>query len=244
MDQGLTRNQPFPTTRWTLIARAAGAEPEQREQALEELCQSYWPPIYAFIRSKGASVSEAEDLTQGFFADILSRDDLAKADQDRGKLRSFLLRAVSNFMAKDWRARTRQKRGGNAEVVSLELTFEDGRSRIVEPQDDLTPDMLFQRQWALTVLQQAVEALEKSYSQTGKASIFKALRFVIAPGREQPRPFAEVAAEEGMSESAVKVAAHRLRDRYGKQLREIIADTVLDQDEVEEEMQVLMSAFG
>ncbi len=244
MDEGLTRNQPFPTTRWTLIAKAAGVEPDQREKALEELCQTYWSPIYAYIRSKGAEVSEAEDLTQGFFADFLARDDFSKADQDRGKLRSFLLRAVSNYMAKDWRARSREKRGGKAEVVSLELTYEDGRSRVVEPEAGITPEQLYQRQWALTVLQQVVDELEKRYQEKGQTSLFEALRFVIAPGSGEPRSYTEIAEAENMSESAVKVAAHRLRERYGKQLRDTIADTVLEEEEIESEIRELMAAFG
>ena len=243
MDEGLTRNQAFPQTRWSLVARASDEAPDNRRVALEELCQFYWPPIYAFIRSKGASASEAEDLTQGFFAEFLSRDNFSKADEERGKLRTFLLRSVSNFMAQDWRDRNRLKRGGGTEVVSLDLTFDDGSDAVIEPENNLTPETLYQRQWAMTVLNNVVEVLREKYEEKDQSSLFESLRFVIAPGSEST-PYSEVAKKEGMSESAVKVAAHRLRERYGKQLRETIGDTIGPDQDVEAEIRELMAAFG
>ena len=119
MDSGLTVNQPFPPTRWTLIARASGADEGERANALEDLCRIYWPPVYAFIRSKGKSPAEAEDLAQGFFADLLAREDFARPSEDRGKLRSFLLTAARNFINNDWRDRKRIKRGGTIDFISI-----------------------------------------------------------------------------------------------------------------------------
>ncbi|MDF1851142.1 MAG: sigma-70 family RNA polymerase sigma factor [Verrucomicrobiales bacterium] len=235
-------NRPFPTTQWSLIARVAKYDDERRSQALEELCQLYWPPVYAFIRSKGASRAEAEDLTQGFFADLLARDDFAKVSSEMGKLRTFLLSSSRNYMANDWRSKQCLKRGGGAEVVSLDLTNENSEERIIEPEEKDTPESIFDRQWALTLLHHVVESLRQRYEAKGQGSLFEALRFVISSG-SPGTTYKEIAAAEGMSESAVKVAAHRLKERYGQLLRETIADTLIDDAGVSEELRDLMSAF-
>ncbi len=243
MDPGNTANRPFPNTRWSLIARVAEGDEASRRQALEELCQVYWPPIYAYIRSKGASPAEAEDLTQGFFADFLARDDFAKASNRAGKLRSYMLGAVKNYMANDWRSKQCLKRGGGAQIVSLDLTHEDSYDKLIEPTEKDTPESIFDRQWALTVLHNVLESLEQRYHSKGQASLFESLRFIISPGAPG-KPYAEIAATENMSESAVKVAAHRLKERYGTLLRETIADTLVNRNDVGEELQELMEAFS
>lgn len=222
MKQGNTVNRPFPTTQWTLISRVASDDESQRSEALEELCHLYWPPVYAFIRSKGANRAEAEDLTQGFFVSILSRDDLARVSSEAGKLRSFMLGAVSNFMANAWRSKQCLKRGGGVEVLSLDLTYDDSEEKIIEPADTDTPESIFDRQWALTLLGHVLESLRQKYVDRNQERLFESLRFVISPGTPG-NSYAEIAASEGMSESAVKVAAHRLKERYGKLLRETIA---------------------
>lgn len=235
-------NQPFPTTRWMLIQKAAGASSDRRSEALEELCKAYWPPVYAFIRSRGKSSSEAEDLTQGFFADFLSRNEFSRADGEKGRLRTYLLKAVSNFMAKAYRDQNRQKRGGDWAIVSLDFSGEGGESKILEPEDHLTAETIFERQWALTVLERVLETLRKRYQKKGKADLFEAIQFVVSPGAEG-ETYAQIANRLGLTETAVKVAAFRLRERYALQLRESIADTVLDDSDIESEIQRLMTAF-
>lgn len=242
MDQGQTVNQPFPTTRWTLILKASGGFSEKRSEALEELCKAYWPPVYAFIRSRGKPSSEAEDLTQGFFAEFLSKDEFSRVDGEKGKLRTYLLKAVTNFMAKTHRDQNRQKRGGEWATIPLDWTGVPEENRILELEDHLTPEIIFERQWAMTVLERVLENLRKRYEEKGKGELFEALRFVISPGSEGPT-YSEIASRLGLTETAVKVAAFRLRERYALQLRESIADTLLDDSDIESEIQRLMSAF-
>ena len=154
------------------------SHPETRRAALEELCSIYWPPVYAFVRSKGTSPAEAEDLTQGFFAEFLARDDFSKLDQSQRKLRSYLLQSVSNFMKKDWRNRTRKKRAGNEDAISLEGAGIEGESCLLEAADQTTPETIFERQWAATVLEQVFRRLEEDYAEKDQVSLFQALRFV------------------------------------------------------------------
>ncbi len=243
VDQKNTANRPFPATRWSLIAEVADLDPEKKAKALDELCRVYWSPVYAFIRSKGASRAEAEDLTQGFFLSFLARDDFAKASRECGKLRTYMLRSVQNFMHNDWRSRQCLKRGGGIEVISIDIEYEDGHGKFIEPTEKDTPESIFDRQWAITVLHNVLEALEQRYEKRGQGSLFQALRHVISTG-EPGTSYAEVAEAEGMTESAVKVAAYRLRNRYASLLKETIADTLLEGEETGKELQELMAAFG
>jgi len=238
--------QSFPSTRWTLIAKASDDDEGKREAALEELCQIYWPPIYTFIRSKGATVVEAEDLTQGFFADFLERADFAKPQSERGKLRTFLLASVRNFMINDWRNRNRLKRGGNVEIISLDGALDD-RNRtgvcLLEPNDELTPQALFDRQWALTLLAEVLRSLRVQYEAKNQTELFEKLKHVVQTEVEGAT-YAEIAADLGMTEAAIKVAVYRMRKRYASLLRKKIADTLLETEDVEEELRSLMAAFG
>jgi RNA polymerase sigma-70 factor (ECF subfamily) len=246
LDQQAGSPNAFPTTRWTLVAQAAAQSPSLqafKQQALEELCRTYWPPIFAFIRSKGASVEEAEDLTQGFFADFLRKDDFAKPERERGKLRTFLLRSVSNYMATDWRNQNRLKRGGGIEFVSMELLADRQAGRLLEPHDSVTPEKLFLRQWALIVLDQVLTALRKRYQSEGKGNLFEALRFVVNPGQEKTS-YAKVAEQLDSSEESLRVAAHRMRTRYRVLLRAAIAETLLEGENIEDEIRVLMTSFA
>ncbi|HRQ87367.1 MAG TPA: sigma-70 family RNA polymerase sigma factor [Bacteroidia bacterium] len=217
--------------------------PELRRDALEDLCKTYWPPVYAFIRSKGVPRAEAEDLTQGFFAEFLSREDFAKADGAKGRLRTYLLRAVSNYMARDWRDRARQKRGGGADLLSLDVVGKDGRGLSIEPEDGATPEKAYQKKWAMFVIHQASEGLREKYVEKGQGVLFEELQFVIASGGTSER-YVDIARRLNMSESAIKVAVHRLRGRFMRKMREIIADTVATEEDVEDEIRELMRAFG
>jgi RNA polymerase sigma-70 factor (ECF subfamily) len=232
----------FPPTRWTLVARAGEDSGDSREIAIEELCKTYWPPIYAYLRSRGNSPEEAEDLVQGFFADFLQRDHFVAANRDKGKLRTYLLRSVSNFANRMYRDGTRLKRGGVQKVLSLDSTDEAGERSLPEPADGLTPESAFERQWPLTLLDRVFQTLRDEYEQKGKGDQFEALKFSISTQFES-RPYVDVAVELGCSPGAVKVAAHRLRERYQRTLRETIADTILPDEEVDQELRELMRAF-
>jgi len=243
MDSDIKPSNHFPTTRWTLVAQAAGrgsGATAIQQKALEELCQTYWPPIFAFIRSRGATKEEAEDLTQGFFADFLRKADIAKPSEKRGKLRTFLLTSARNYMTTDWRKRQRDKRGGEVDFISFDLLTERG---ILEPQENLTPEKLFLRQWTLTVLKRVLTTLRRRYQREGKEAIFEALQFVISSGRDE-KSYAEIAKQLKTSEPAVRTAAHRLRRRYAAMLSAEIAETLLEGDDVEEERRKLMNSFS
>lgn len=243
MESAHTVYKPFPPTRWTLVSKASSAETQERCVALEELCRLYWPPVYAFIRSKGSSPEEAEDLTQGFFAEFLERQNFSQADDKRGKLRSYLLKSVSNFMARNYRNQTRQKRGGKARVLSLDMTDEEGNAILLEPEDGVTPESIFEKQWALTVLRQVFDQLQRRYREKNQTEIFESLRFVIS-SEEEGESYSQIATRLDMKENAVKVAAHRLRERYGIALREIIADTLAPDHNIDEEIRELMKVFS
>lgn len=232
----------FPSTRWTLVARAGHFDEATRTKALSELCELYWPPVYAFVRSKGNSPADAEDITQGFFAKLLSREDLARTDRDRGKLRSFLLAAVKNYMSSEWRKANRQRRGGDRVVLSLNQEEAEGHLHAHELKDETTPDKVFERQWALTLLSHALQRLEERYREDGKGALFDYLKPALTPGAPM-QSYGKIAAELGLSVSAMKVGVHRLRQRYGVMLRQTIADTLGPGEDADEELRHLRSVF-
>ena len=229
-----------------MIARVGDVDDGKRAAALEELCQIYWPPIFTFIRSKGATRSEAEDLTQGFFAEFLARENFDKPRSGRGKLRTFLLTSVSNFMVSDWRSRNCLKRGGDVEIISLDgspIEQDAPGVCLLEPSDELTPEALFDRQWAMTLLAEVLKSLRARYAEKNQEVLFERLKHAIEPGADNDS-YATTAVELGMTESAVKVAAYRMRKRYATLLRKTIADTLIEGQDVEEELRALMAAFG
>lgn len=239
----LTRAYQFPNTRWTMVARSVEDDAERRLTALDELCRLYWPPVYAFVRSKGNTPHDAEDLVQGFFAKLLSRDDLAHLDQSKGKLRSFLLASVKNYMANEWEKATRQKRGGGIAVLSLDQSeAEDHCFVIPEPKESTTPDVIFQRQWIMTTLKHVLGELGVRYEKDGKEALFESLKPTLTPGAPMA-PYAEIAETLGMSVSAVKMAVRRLKQRYAQLLCETVADTLGPEEDPEEEIAALMGSF-
>jgi len=233
----------FPRTRWTLIAKTRGEPSSGRNRAVDELCTIYWRPVYAFILSRGANHEEAEDLTQGFFAGFISSENFAKAHEERGKLRTFILKGVRHFMIDDWRRRTRLKRGGGNLEISLDKAMEDGGAKCIQPSDGVTPETVFERQWALTVLSQVLSELATRYAKKGQSELFEKLKFVISTD-EKIDSYAAICDEFGMSEGAVKVAAFRLKNRYAELLREKIADTLVEGESVEAEIAYLKSVFA
>jgi len=210
-------------------------------RALEELCRAYWFPLYAFARRRGSGPAEAEDATQGFFAHLLENDGLTSADRSRGRFRSFLLAAFTNFVA-DQRDKARAvKRGGGRRAVSLDAASAEARYAKALA-DTMTPERLFERSWALAVLNQVVQRLEQEYAARGKAAVFDALRHCL-DGQSDERSHGEIGSRLGMSEGAVRTQAHRLRRRYRELLRHEIGQTVADDGLVDEEIRHLLSCL-
>lgn len=231
----------FAATRWTMVLSAAGRGKGTGSRALAELCQCYWRPLYAYLRWLGFDVQEAEDLTQEFFARLLDGNGLATVDPGKGKFRSFLLASLKHFLANERdRART-LKRGGGLPFIHLDALNAENR-RQFELSDDLSPDKAFDRQWALTVLDQALSRLRAEFSTAGKEALFEELKGYLT-GDRKADSHAVVGERCGMSEGAVKVAVHRLRRRYRELLREEIAQTVSSPEEVDDEIRNLFASF-
>ena len=211
-------------------------------EALETLCRAYWHPLYAYARRAGQNPADAEDLTQGFFARLLEKDYLKSAAREKGRFRSFLLTALKRYLANEWDRQHALKRGGFAAVVAIdseaaELRYDPAFSV------SLDPDVLFERQWAMTLLERAMTGLKNEYAVTGRAALFERLQNTLA--KDEPGlPYAAIAAELHLTEAAVKMAVHRLRARYREILRDEIADTVSSPEEIDEEIGHLFAAFG
>ena len=236
----------FATTRWTLVAAAGRSATPEARKALSELCRLYWYPLYAFVRRRGCDADEALDLTQGFFTRLIEKNDLADADPNRGRFRSWLLASVKHFLANQWDRATAQKRGGGRAVYSIDIDPDDAERRYRhEPAHALTPERVFDRRWALTLLEQALGELEAQCGREGKAALFEALRPTLtADSLADAAPYRAVADRLGMSEGAVKVAAHRLRRDYRDVLRRNIAETVSTPQDVDDEIRDLFAALG
>jgi RNA polymerase sigma factor (sigma-70 family) len=232
----------FASTRWSLVAAAGqGASPEAQE-ALAVLCRVYWYPLYAYARRRLANVEDAQDVTQAFFAQLLEKDYLQAADKERGRFRSFLLTAFKRFLARERERDRAQKRGGGRHIVPLD--FQKGeRLYHLEPADHATAETIFERRWALTLLEQALARLRHEFEAAGKQKVFDGLKATLT-GDGVAEPYAEIAGRLDMSEPAVKVAVHRLRRRYQELLREEIAQTVATTTEIEEELRSLFRAVS
>lgn len=233
--------QQFATTHWSLVVAAKPDEASQTRarKALEELCRAYWYPLYAFVRHRGHSSHEAQDLTQAFFARIIETGGFASADPERGRFRSYLLGAAKHFLANEWhRARTKN-RGGGLTIVELDALDPEARYAL-EPARSADPDAGFDREWALESVARAMERLRAESEAGGKGELFEALKGSLA-GTEPAR--SETAARLGMTEGAVKVAVHRLRRRYRELLRAEIAETVTDPSDVDDEMRHLVTVL-
>jgi RNA polymerase sigma-70 factor (ECF subfamily) len=222
---------------------AAGRNDTIRSQAaLERLCSIYWYPLYAFVRRQGFVAADAQDLTQSFFARLIEKQDLADVDRAKGKFRSFLLAAMKNFLANEWDKMKAQKRGGGwKNFTSLDAKSAETRYA-VEPADPMTADKIFERNWALTLLDEVLKHVREDFESEGKLELFEALKSTLT-SEKNAQPYSEIAAKLGMSEGAVKVAVHRLRHRYRDALRAEIAATVANPEEVDEELRHLFAAL-
>lgn len=233
----------FHTTRWSVVARAkGGGDVEEQRAALSALCETYWYPVYAFARRKGRSVDDARDLVQGFFTRLLEREDLARADAERGRFRSFLLGCFVHFLANEHDRATAEKRGGGRVLFSLDQEHAEGRFRD-EPTDEEDPERAFQRTWALTLIENVVVRLRGEYEAGGKGELFEHLRTSLT-GDPGVARHAEIAEAMDTTAGAVKVAAHRMRGRFRSLLRREIADTLRDPADVEDEIRGLFEALG
>jgi len=238
-----TKSSPqarFVTTQWTMVAAAGSPDSPGHRQALEALCRTYWFPLYAYLRRQGCDSHQAQDYTQGFFASLLERHALQQADPAVGKFRSFLLASLKHFVADDRDRQQAKKRGGGK---CFPLDVDDAETRYsLEPADTMSPEKLFMRSWALTVLREALTQLKAECVEAGKGQIFERLKTRLQAD-ETPASYNDTAVELGMTESAVRVAVHRLRQRYGELVRRQIAQTVADPSEVDEELRELFAAL-
>jgi RNA polymerase sigma-70 factor (ECF subfamily) len=232
----------FATTRWSVVLAAADHDSPEATRALEDLCAAYWFPLYGRVRRAGHRPAEAEDLTQAFFARLLEKQWLAAADRGRGRFRSFLLGALDHFLANEWDRARAQKRGGGEPVVSFDAASAEERLAL-EPATHRSPAEDFDRRWALEILALVLGRLEGEYAGQGKARLFAALKGSVG-GDGPERSGAELAAELGMGEGAVRVAAHRLRQRYRELLREEIGRTVESPEAVADELRHLLATFS
>jgi RNA polymerase sigma factor (sigma-70 family) len=232
----------FATTHWSLVLAAGSPESTRYHEALEVLCRTYWFPIYAYLRRQGHGVHESEDHAQGFLTHMIEMRDLSGADPERGRFRSFLLSMLKHFVA-DQRIRSRaQKRGGGKKALSLDFASAETRYKL-EPAHQLSPDKLFEKSWAFTVLAQTMARLKAETSDTTKQKLFEQLKAHLG-GQSHAIPYRELAARLEMTEGAVKVALHRLRQRYRELLREYIAQTVSTPKDVEDEIRALFTALS
>ena len=232
----------FVATRWSLVLAAQAADAPDAGSALESLCRNYWQPLYSFVRRQGHAPHDAQDLTQAFFARLLERNYLASVDQKKGKFRSFLLASMKHFLANEWDKGQAQKRGGGNVVLSLDRTAAE-TAYVLEPADQATAEKVFERRWALTLLDRTLTRLAAEYAEDGKGELFEQLKGTLT-GDRATLPYSTIAEKLGSSEGAIKVAVHRLRQRYREVLRAEIADTVSEPEEVEEELRNLFAALS
>jgi RNA polymerase sigma-70 factor (ECF subfamily) len=237
-----TRSAVFATTHWSVVQRAGDPSSPQAAEALEELCRTYWYPLYAYVRRRGYGPEDAQDLTQELFARLLQKNSIIGVRRDKGRFRSFLLGALKHLLADELAKAHAKKRGGGQVLISWEQDAAEARFGH-EPVDEQSPDRLFDRRWALTVLDQAVARLREEYRLGGQAEHFERLR-VYVTGEGAAPSYAEKAAQLGLSESALKSAIFRLRRRYHELVRQEVAQTVADPDELEEEIRELMAVFS
>lgn len=233
----------FTPTHWSVVLAAANTtNSTYARDALEKLCRNYWQPIYAFIRRQGHNPHDAQDLTQEFFARLLERNYLACVDRGKGRFRSFLLASVKHFLANEWDKAKAQKRGGGRVPISIDAAAAENALEL-EPVDTLTAEKIFERRWALSLLEQVLRRLREEYTRDGKEKQFEHLKTTLTePSRSLP--YAEIALRLNTSEGAIKVAVHRLRQRYRELLRAEIADTVSDASEIEDEIRNLFAALA
>jgi len=230
----------FATTHWSLVLEAQGESPAAQD-ALEELCRTYWRPVYTFLRRQGVGPEEAEDITQGFFAQLLERRKFSALRKEKGRLRSFLLGSLKYFLADERRRAMAIKRGKGQRLIPLERLRVDERIEM-EPSDPVTAEMIYERRWALTVLEHVLSRLKDEYQTAGNAALFDLLKQLLPDEPGSPSQ-ADIAARLGMTENAIRQAFYRFRQRYQSLLREEIAHTVATPGDIEDELRHLIAVL-
>ena len=231
----------FATTRWSRVLAAGSSRSSRSEEALAELCTEYWYPLYAYVRRRGYNSDDARDLTQSFFVHLLDKNRLAMADPTRGRFRTFLLTSMKNFVNGEWRKKAAQKRGAGVETVSLD--FQSGEQRHgLEPSHSLSPEAIYERQWALGILDRAIDLLRARYEESGKGELFEALKEGLGFD-DGLLPYSELSRKLGLSEGALRTAVSRLRSRWREQIRQLVAETVDQESAIDDELQNLLAAF-
>jgi RNA polymerase sigma-70 factor (ECF subfamily) len=232
----------FTTTQWSLVLAAKEATGAESQKALAALCEAYWYPLYAYVRSQGHSPEESQDLTQAYFAYLLEKNILEDVDPSAGRFRSFLLATLKHFVSKERRKQNTLKRGGGTRTISLDTEEAEHRYG-QQPADQLTPEQVYENRWALTVLERAIGHLETEWSEGARQKQLEHLKSHLT-GQEPRIPFRDVAADLEMSEVAVRGAMHRLRQRFGQLIREEIAETVASPDDIDDEVRHLLAVVG
>jgi len=238
--QSETTCSNFPATCWTIVVAAQG-QGGQAYQALNELCGLYWPPVYAFVRRKGKSPADAEDITQGFFAELLARGSLESVAAEKGRLRTFLLKALTRHMINEYEKAGAAKRGGGVPLLSLDFERAEG-NYIAEPGHHITPELEFERQWALHLLDGALAEVRSDAEHNGRGALFEDLKGLISLDAATVA-YEEIATRHNLTEGAVKAAAHRLRQGFRMALRRAIAETVTTEEEIDDEIRHLFTVF-
>jgi RNA polymerase sigma factor (sigma-70 family) len=232
----------FATTHWTVVLAAGQRHTPQSDHALEQLCRTYWFPLYAYVRRRGHNRQDAEDSVQAFFARFLAKNYLAGLNAERGRFRAFLLASLKHFLINEWKKSQRLKRGGGEKNLSLDWQTADAKFQVAATNEP-SPDKAFDREWALALLAKVIDALQKECEADGKAKLFEQLKIFLMAGKAESAQ-SETAKILGMEEGAVRVAIHRLRKRYRQLLRDEIAQTLTDPAQVDEEMRALFGAFA
>lgn len=235
-------NRQFATTHWSIVLAAGDPTDRDSQQALAELCGAYWYPLYAYVRRRVGDPHEAQDLTQAFFAHLLEKGGIGRADPERGRFRSFLLTALKNFLANEREKAGAAKRGGRVSRVPLDFATGESRYRI-EPVDNLTPEMLYERRWILTLLDHVLETLRRELAAAGRAEQFEQLKHALT-GEATAEQYERAAKALGVSAPAARQAAYRLRRRYRELFRAEVAKTVADEADVEQEISRLLEALS
>jgi RNA polymerase sigma factor (sigma-70 family) len=238
----IPRHPAFVTTHWSVVLSAGRSDSTHARDALERLCRAYWFPIYAFVRRQGHGPQDAQDLTQEFFARLLEKKYFAGVDRSKGRFRSFLLASLKHFLANEWDKARAQKRGGGQALIPIDVKTAESSCGF-EPADNSTAEKIFERRWALTLLDQVLRRLREEHVRDGKEKLFEQLKSTLTE-TSRSVSYAEIANRLGASEGAVKVAVHRLRQRYRELLRAEIADTVATPGEIDDEIRNLFAALA
>jgi RNA polymerase sigma factor (sigma-70 family) len=241
MDQDRA-NDEFATTHWSLIVSSCGKDSDIRRDSLSELCTAYWYPLFAFLRRKGHAPEEAADYVQSFFVELIDKDFLDAVSPQKGRFRWFLMSAVKRFVAKQVEKQSTRKRGGDRSFFSLNIDDAEQRYQL-EPVDGWSAEKLFERRWALAVLQQALDRLLEQHEKKGKMELYLALQPTLSGIPMTNQQYSEIAERFGMTEGAVKVSALRMREKYRDAIREIVSQTVAETDYVTDELDELLAAL-